>query len=175
VPNRGLLLAGVAALLLGLLGGYGFRHQQQIASAADGLSLGQPGFELLDLTGELRRPDDWAGQVVVLNFWASWCPPCIKEMPEFVALQTEYGEQGLQFVGIAVESEAAARAFLQKVPVNYPILLGELEGIPIAQAYGNTIGALPYTVVIDRDGSISARRPGALTREQLVALVSPLL
>ncbi|MCG2633345.1 MAG: TlpA family protein disulfide reductase [Gammaproteobacteria bacterium] len=171
--DRRLLIAAGVALLMGLAGGYWFRQGPGLA--LDSRSAAQPGFRLPDLEGRMRQPDDWLGQVVVLNFWASWCPPCVKEMPEFAALQSEYGERGVQFVGIASEPDDAARAFLQKTPVNYPILLGNLDAISIAQAYGNSMGALPFTVFIGRDGQIAARRPGGLSRAQTEGLIAELL
>ena len=135
----------------------------------------RPEFTLPDLNGQPRAVSEWDGKVVALNFWATWCPPCIKEVPEFVALQEKYQTQGLQFIGIALQQPEEVREFVTEHKVNYPILTGELEVIQLAEAYGNHIGALPYTVIIDRNGKIAHVKPGILPTEEAESIITGLL
>ena len=139
------------------------------------LGRNRPEFSLPDLNGQLRTVSEWDGKVVALNFWATWCPPCIKEVPEFVALQEKYQTQGLQFIGIALQQPEEVREFVTEHKVNYPILTGELEVIQLAEAYGNHIGALPYTVIIDRNGKIAHVKPGILPTEEAESIITGLL
>lgn len=135
----------------------------------------RPPFTLTDLQGNPRQVKEWNGQVLALNFWATWCPPCRKEIPEFVALQKKYGKQGLQFVGIALQKPADVRGFIRQFHVNYPVLAGEMPVIQVAKAYGDNVGALPYTVIIKRDGRIAFTRAGALSRKQAEQEIKKLL
>ena len=125
----------------------------------------RPNFQLPDVSGSLRSIAEWDGQVVALNFWATWCPPCIKEIPDFIRLQSKYADQGLQFIGIALQRPEDVIEFIATYGVNYPVLAGELEVISVAKSYGNHIGALPYTVFIDREGLISYVKRGPLDAE----------
>ncbi|MCL5060635.1 MAG: TlpA family protein disulfide reductase, partial [Candidatus Thermoplasmatota archaeon] len=109
----------------------------------------------------------WRGQVVVLNFWASWCAPCREEMPDFAALRTQYRPNGVEFVGIAIDNPASVARFLQQMPVGYPILIGEGAAHGLARQLGNPSGALPYTIVLDRDGNIVLSHLGRLPRATL--------
>jgi peroxiredoxin len=122
----------------------------------------RPDFSLPDISGKLRHISEWDGRVIVLNFWASWCKPCLVEIPGFVKLQTRYGARGLQFIGIALERPEDISGFVREQGMNYPVLTGETEVIEIATEYGNTIGALPYTVIIDRAGIINFIKHGEL-------------
>ena len=124
----------------------------------------RPEFAAMDLQGQLRNIKEWDGKVIFLNFWATWCPPCKKEIPDFIELQKNYGEQGLQFIGIAVDNEVAVSAYIEEVGMNYPSLVVENEGVMLAKRYGNGIGALPYTVIINRDGEISNTIMGELSK-----------
>ena len=135
----------------------------------------RPPFTLTDLNGNPRQVKEWDGRVLALNFWATWCPPCRKEIPEFVALQKKYGDKGLQFVGIALQKPADVRGFIRQFHVNYPVLAGEMPVIRVARAYGDHVGALPYTVIIDRDGRIAFTKPGALSRGQAEQEIKKLL
>ena len=135
----------------------------------------RPEFSLPDLDGQLRAVGEWDGKVVALNFWATWCPPCIKEVPEFVALQEKYQTQGLQFIGIALQQPEEVHEFVAEHKVNYPILTGELEVIELAEAYGNHIGALPYTVIIDRNGKVAHVKPGTLPTAEAESIITGLL
>ena len=147
----------------------------QAAMEAQVLGVRRPEFTLPDLEGRQRSITEWDGKVVALNFWATWCPPCLKEVPEFVSLQEKYREQGLQFIGIALQKPEEVREFVAEHEVNYPILAGELEVIQLAEAYGNNIGALPYTVIIDRNGQIAHVKPGILPTEEAENIISSLL
>lgn len=111
----------------------------------------------------------WRGKLVVLNFWASWCAPCREEMPDFDALRNQYRTRGVEFVGIAIDTPANVRQFLQQSPVSYPILIGEGGGHALARQLGNPDGALPYTIVLDRTGRIVLRHLGRLPRATLDA------
>ena len=135
----------------------------------------RPDFSLADLDGQLRSISEWDGKVIVLNFWATWCPPCLKEIPEFVLLQTRYQADGLQFIGVALERPEDVRQFVADHGMNYPVLAGELEVIKLAEAYGNRAGALPYTVIIDRNGQVAYVKPGVLSTEKAESIISQLL
>jgi len=128
------------------------------------IGLQRPEFAAPDLNGELRNIKEWDGKIVFLNFWATWCPPCLKEIPEFIELQNTYGEQGFQIVGIAIDDEEAVRDYVEEVGMNYPSLVAEADGVLLAKRYGNGIGALPYTVIINRDGEISDTFRGELSK-----------
>ncbi len=123
----------------------------------------RPEFTFKDLQGQPRSPANWDGKVVVVNFWATWCVPCRKEIPFFNALQKEYGDKGVQFVGIAIDDQKAVERFIQIIPIEYPVLIGNTAAIQTAQAYGNVAGALPFTAFIDRTGHIAAIATGGLT------------
>ncbi len=122
-----------------------------------------------DLRGQPQPLSQWRGQVLVLNFWASWCAPCREEIPEFIALRTKHRAKGVEFVGIAIDNPTRIDQFLQRQPVNYPILIGEGAAHSLARQLGNPTGALPYTIVLDRDGNIVLAHLGRLPRAQLDA------
>lgn len=117
-------------------------------------------FSLPDLQGQPRWLSEFAGRTVVLNFWASWCGPCLEEMPAFIDLQRRFQDRGVQFLGVAVDEPEAAQALAERLGLNYPSLVGDLEAMEIARGLGNTAGVLPYTVLIDRDGKVRARLAG---------------
>jgi len=135
----------------------------------------RPDFSLADVDGVPRNVGEWDGKVVALNFWATWCPPCRKEIPEFVALQAKYGGRGLQFVGIALQRPEEVRDFMAEHGMNYPVLAGEMDVIRLAERYGNRVGALPYTVIIDRTGRIAYVKAGPLHGEVAEEVITPLL
>jgi len=124
-----------------------------------------------DLEGRPQAMGQWRGQVVVLNFWASWCAPCREEMPDFDDLRAEYRANGVEFVGIAIDSPGRVASFLKDFPVQYPILIGEGAATNLAEQLGNPSGALPYTIVLDRDGRIVMSHLGRLHRDTLGAVL----
>ena len=111
------------------------------------------------------------GDLVVLNFWASWCRPCVEEIPVFTELQDDFGDQGLQMLGVAVDNRDAARDFSERLDMNYPSFQGTTSGMELVEAYGNERGTLPYTVVIDRDGTIVHRFDREIEREDIEPVI----
>ena len=131
-----------------------------------------PPFELPDLNGALRRSEEWNGQLLVLNFWATWCAPCREEIPVFIELQDSYQERGVQFVGIAIDEPGPVRAYVEELGVNYPILVGQLAGIELSRILGNQSGGLPFTAVVDRRGRVVLANVGVLTAEEAETVLS---
>ena len=125
-----------------------------------------------DTQGRPQALSQWRGRVLVLNFWASWCAPCREEIPDFVALRTQYASKGVEFVGIAVDNQANVAQFMQRQAVNYPILIGEGAANNLARQLGNPSGALPYTIVFDREGNIVLKHLGRLPRARLDAVLA---
>lgn len=166
---------GAAALVLALAAGAGVRWWVG-GAGADGFTapaggpLPRPDFTLPDLaSGKARAISEWDGKRIVLNFWASWCAPCLEEMPMFVELQERFGPAGAQFVGVAVDSPENARRLAERLALNYPNLVGELEAMDAASAYGNRNGVLPFTVLINEKGQIEATHDGLVDRAALEA------
>ncbi len=141
----------------------------------DGVPEIRPEFTLTDLAGTSRNIREWDGQVLLINFWATWCPPCQREIPAFIELQEKYAARGFQIVGIAIDREEPVRDFVDTMGINYPILTGEQDAIEIAQRYGNRLGALPYSVVVDRQGRIVSVQAGELTLEEAEKVLAGLL
>jgi peroxiredoxin len=130
---------------------------------------------LPDLDGRDQRLDQWKGKVLVVNFWATWCEPCREEMPEFVRAQAKLGGKGLQFVGIAIDQPDKIRQFANELHLNYPSLVGGYGALELSKTLGNQIGALPFTLIIDRDGRIAYTQMGPLKPGKLDAIVGKLL
>jgi peroxiredoxin len=171
------LLAFILAFV-GLGTGYGLRLWLGGAEQSHpSTSLNQPRseFHLNDLEGKLRSIAEWDGKVIVLNFWATWCPPCRKEIPAFVQLQTELGAQGVQFIGVAIDEIEAVRAFSDETGINYPLLIGGADATAVSQQYGNHMTALPFTALVGRDGRIVHARAGEFTQAQMRDLLLSLL
>ncbi|KWE81487.1 TlpA family protein disulfide reductase [Burkholderia territorii] len=174
--KRMLALAVVAAAAVagGLAAGHWFRG----GSADDGVAVaasatpGSPVDQLwaASLTGVDGKPASLASfkrQKVVVNFWASWCGPCVEEMPELVALSHEYKQKGIRFIGIGVDSDQNVKNFLQKVKVDYPVFVSGYAGADLARNFGNTAGALPFTVVIDETGKVRETKLGQIQPAEL--------
>jgi len=133
------------------------------------------GVRLADVKGGTQSLEQWRGQVLVVNYWATWCAPCREEIPGFVRLQERYGSRGLQFVGIAIDQPDKVAEFASELRINYPLLLGGLEIIELLRQSGNRAGVLPYTLVIDRKGNLVSREPGGLKEVRLESLIQRLL
>ena len=132
----------------------------------------RPDFTLPDLDGRPRRPDEWNGKVLVVNFWATWCAPCRKEIPLLIELERR--RPGVRVIGIALDRPDAVRGFAEELGIGYPILLDDLRGSTMRR-YGNRIGALPFTVVTGRDGVVAYVRLGELEPGELDKVTGALL
>lgn len=171
-----ILVAIVAVLALGAgawfaqqrMGGGSGPADPAAASALFDLALPDP-------AGKEQRLDQWRGKVIVVNFWATWCAPCREEMPEFIRAQKEHGDKGLQFVGIAVDQADKVQQYVTEIGLNYPALIGGFGAMELSKTLGNNLMALPFTVVLDRKGSIAHTQLGVLKPDKLASLVKALL
>jgi thiol-disulfide isomerase/thioredoxin len=179
VKKRGLL---VGLLIIALLAGIGLGVMQKNGSLKKGLDtltnklFGQymPAFSLPDLRDQLHNSSEWQGNVVVLNFWATWCPPCTAEMPMFDALQGEYAEAGVKFVGIAIDNHADVETFIREKGIGYTILIGNPASMELSKTLGNNNSGLPFTAVFDRAGKLVATVVGEVPRKRLNNLLAVL-
>ena len=126
-----------------------------------------PDFTLKDLGGRAVKFADLRGKVVVLNFWATWCPPCVREMPALDRFHREFSPRGWQVLGLAADKAEPVREFLARTPVGYPIGLAGFGGIELSRKLGNLSGGLPFTVLFDAAGRVAHRHSGETRFEQL--------
>jgi thiol-disulfide isomerase/thioredoxin len=129
----------------------------------------------MDLEGKTRSLGEWQGKVMVLNLWATWCGPCREEIPILIKLQQKYRDQGLIFIGLAMDEKAPVEKYAKEMGINYPILLGGVSLGEFGQRLGNNAGALPYTVIIDRSGKIMTTRLGGIDEKFLEQILPALL
>jgi thiol-disulfide isomerase/thioredoxin len=125
-----------------------------------------------DSSGKAQPLAQWRGKTLVVNFWASWCPPCREEMPGFSRLQTKYAANNVQFVGIALDTADNVSRFAQQQAVGYPLLIGGAPGNELAQQLGNASLALPYTVVLGAAGDVRLARLGRVGEGELDDLLA---
>ncbi|MEA1048363.1 TlpA disulfide reductase family protein [Lamprobacter modestohalophilus] len=174
------VLAGSVSIGLAL---FGERWLQVGDQDAESLRRG-PYYGTLDNLPDLRLPtlegrelsgSSWAGKVVLLNFWATWCPPCLREIPLLDEWQQRYGNQGLQVVGIAIDRAEEIARFLEDNAVSYPILLGNRDSVELSRELGNRTGGLPFTVGFDPLGRRIFSHTGEIDASLLESEVRPLL
>jgi len=161
----GLFLVGLLAIGAGF-GTSLWHHARQPATVAVA-----PNFTLTDIAGQRHTLADWSGKLVLVNFWASWCAPCIEEIPLLVEAQARYGARGLQIVGPAMDEIEPIKAMVKRLRINYPVSADLAEADAASRALGNTQGGLPYSVLISRDGRILKTVLGVLDRNELEELV----
>ena len=183
--RRGLTLALVA--LVAAVAGFGLHDRLNMGAvrsagpgapsmmAQDIIGIKRPDFTLPNLQGEPTPLNRWDGQVVLINFWATWCPPCRREIPGFMDLADRYSDQGFVVVGVAIDERTAVQDFVEEIKVAYPQLVGDQAALDIARQYGNRYGALPYSALVDRAGVIRFIKAGELKPEVLEAELRKLL
>lgn len=165
-----LLAAALGALLAGVVLSKSLRPPALEATPTAAID-----FALPDLEGRERTLSEWRGQVILLNFWATWCPPCREEIPLLIRKHERYAGQGLAIIGIAIDRKQAVDDYRRDLDIPYPILMAEQEGLKLLASYGNRPGSLPYSVIIDRDGAIADRKLGIYRDTELEERLRPLL
>ncbi|HEX4896207.1 MAG TPA: TlpA disulfide reductase family protein [Solimonas sp.] len=130
-----------------------------------------PALRFTDLQGQPQDLAQWRGRWLLLNFWASWCAPCMDELPHLVEAQSLYGARGLQIVGPALDDPEAVKPLIARFRINYPVLPDYVGGDNAMKQLGNTQAALPYSVLVDPQGRIVETVLGGLDREELLGLL----
>jgi thiol-disulfide isomerase/thioredoxin len=156
--RRTLLYAGIGAAAAIAGGAVAIWQWQGAGSSRVDPSLWSASFDTP--AGAPMAMQAFRGKPLVLNFWATWCPPCVEEMPLLESFYKQNSGKSLQIVGLAIDQPSAVKAFLQRTPVSYPIGLAGLGGTELSKVLGNDSGGLPFTVVIDAAGAVVQRRMG---------------
>ena len=161
------ILAGVSIFL------FARPKAEDMRSASFDQTKAAPDFSLLDVNGTSVKLSDFKGKTVVLNFWATWCGLCRKEIPDFIELQKQYAKDGLQFIGVAIDQEGVQviKPFAEKLQINYPTLVGNDE---VFAKYGGR-DAIPVTILIDKKGMIRTSYIGMRKKEALEEMVLALM
>ncbi len=160
---RYILIATVT--IAAVAAGYLVRHSHNSSSATAAKQL--LALTLPDSNGNTQSLGQWQGKLMVINFWATWCPPCREEMPGFSRLQRKFSGSGVQFLGIGIDSATKIREFSIQTPVSYPLLVGTPGLMEIVSQLGNNAGGLPYTVILGKDGAVQNTRLGAWQESDL--------
>jgi peroxiredoxin len=176
LSRTNLIIVG-AALLAAMAGGW-LQHESQLAHVPAGVHVAnvsdrRPDVALLDLSGKEHRLSEFHGKRVLINFWASWCVPCLAEMPALAAAQHKFGDQGGIVLGIAMDEPNRVRAFLLHHPVDYPILIGQVDSPSTSMRFGDADEILPFSVLLDEQGHVLATQRGPLESAQLAKWLSP--
>lgn len=161
-----LVLLGIAGLLIGA-GAYVWLEPEPPPAT--------PTLTVSDLDGRAHTLAEYRGKVVVVNFWATWCPPCRKEIPMLIEAQADLADDGLQILGLALDDPEPVRRYAEQEGMNYPVFADPAQIGPALARLGDTRGALPFTVVIDRSGTVVEQHYGELDRVALDAILAPYL
>lgn len=178
--SRPARLAGLVAIALAALGaGYYFGRGQPApepepppARATSQVPEVRPVFTLADADGRPRSITEWDGKALMINFWATWCPPCRREIPLLNALRAEYLPRGFEIVGVAVDFRDDVVAYMNDTPIDYPILIGEQDGLDAARAFGMETMGFPFTIFTDAGGRIVTVHVGELHRPEAELILS---
>ncbi|SPU49185.1 thiol:disulfide interchange protein [Bordetella trematum] len=165
--NRRLFLYAGAGAAVAAIASYGYTRFATPAPATPLDTLLD--LSLPDLAGQAQSLSQWRGQPMVINFWATWCKPCVKEMPELQAIHEKAGK--VRFVGIGVDTADNMRKFVEKVPVSYPLLVMGAGALELLRGLGNPSGGLPFTLILNADGSIRQKILGQIDPVSLEATV----
>jgi thiol-disulfide isomerase/thioredoxin len=169
--RRDTLIVGAVALAAAGAGALaGALALQSRSGAAALLSATYP-----DLSGRSRQLLEWRGSVLLCNFWATWCAPCREEMPMLAELREKYAPKGAEFVGIGVDPAAKLVEFAATYNIRYPLLVADAGVASLMRELGNGPGGLPFSVILDRSGSVAYRRLGTLNREEVEGVLAGLL
>lgn len=165
--RRTLLFAGVGAAAAIAGAAVAVRQWQGPSSGPDRIDASLWAANFDSPSGAPLAMRAFRGKPLVLNFWATWCPPCVEEMPLLDAFFKQNSAKMTQVIGLAIDQPSSVRAFLQKTPVSYPIGLAGLGGTDLSKALGNETGGLPFTVVVSSGGDVVQRRMGRVAQADL--------
>lgn len=161
----------VIALVAGLLLSRYLQTDSPTTAANSGI-LNEP---FTDLTGAHKTVGDWHVNVTLVNFWATWCAPCRDEIPLFMSMLERYRERGFRVVGVAIDEVDAVNRFRDELLINYPLLILEKNVNTVMRRYGDGMAILPYSVLVDAQGNITAKKLGAYEHKELDSLVAQTL
>ncbi len=167
--RRSFLIAAVAA---GFGGAGAYLSHRLVTPRENSPDLAAAGQMLLhaNFTGLKDEPQSlqqWAGKVLVVNFWATWCDPCKEEIPAFIQIQQEYASKNVQFVGIAIDQKDRVIPYMRQIGFNYPVVIGGIDSMVLARYAGNSKEVIPFTAVIDTSGKVIANAVGTYQPEKL--------
>ena len=167
----------ISLVFLLLAGAYGLRKYNQRDPFFDLNQSGKvaPEFSLPKISGGEMKMSDYKGKLVLLNFWASWCPPCRAEIPGFINIQKSYKDKNFTLIGVALEEKASAKRYATDIGINYPSSYGEETAYNVAAKYGNPDGGLPFSLLISPEQKIISVHPGFLSGEKLRVLLDKYL
>lgn len=163
----------VAALVAGFLF-YSAGADKPPSRGASAETRMRPEFSLPDIDGTLQNVSAWDGKALIVNFWATWCKPCRREIPLLNEMHDELAARDIQILGIAIDDPAAVRDFAGQVEISYPVLVGEQQAIEVAEAFGAEVIALPLTVFTDHSGKVIDMHAGEIERPDLEAAIKRL-
>lgn len=172
--KRNTLLFGAVAIICVVAGLYfGARHHSPAAAEASAVdALFQQ--RLMDPDEQAHALAQWRGKALVVNFWATWCAPCVEEMPELAQLHAELAPKNIHILGIGIDSASNIKQFAAKYHINYPLYVGGVSSTEVSRKLGNPTGGLPFTVLIDATGEVRKTYLGRLNMAQLRADIAAL-
>lgn len=165
--KKNIVIFGTVAVMFVLLGVFaGYRQTAQDAPQSSAVNnlLSQ---SMPDSNGKPQALAQWKGKALVVNFWATWCNPCVEEMPELSALQPELAPREIHILGIGIDSAQNIAEFSSKYKISYPLFVAGVSGTELSRQFGNTGGGLPFTVLIGRDGKVKKTFLGRLKMKEL--------
>jgi thiol-disulfide isomerase/thioredoxin len=173
-PTFWFVLLAITAAAMGLW----IEHRREHPSEVNGVSIAVVGDEApetawLSVDGKPRRLSDWRGKRVLINFWATWCAPCQREMPLLSQAAQRFAGRNVAVIGVAEDTAPAVRAHLAARPVAYPIVIGATDAPGGSLSFGNTREVLPYSVLIGEDGRILRRKMGTFSEQELAEWLAP--
>lgn len=165
--KKNIFAFGFVALLFTAAGIY-VGNERSTPAAAEPSAVGRLlSLSLMDASGQPQSMAQWKGRALIVNFWATWCAPCVDEMPELSALQKEIEPLKFQILGIGIDSPSNIAEFSAKYKISYPLYVGGTNGTDLSRQLGNQAGGLPFTVLIGRDGQIKKTFLGRLKMNEL--------
>lgn len=169
MTRRQWLLFGLTGLAAAALGGWAATRRLAPTPVSDQAARQLFGQTLADPDGTPQALSQFFGRVLVVNFWATWCPPCVEEMPDLQAVRDAYRARGVEVIGIGIDSAEKIRVFRDRMNLSLPLFVAGMEGSELGRALGNRTGALPFTVLINPYGQVVQRKLGQIKPAELRA------